>query len=179
MLESAQAEDEGASEKRTQKDENPSAEKTDTVFVYVCGYVASPGVYELPSGSRVCDAITAAGGEKKSADAESLNQAEPVTDGMRVYVPSKKESVHSAAQQPEGNAGASSGSAETNGNAAVNLNTATKEELMTLTGIGESKAQSILDYRQTNGSFTKIEDVMKIRGIKEGVFDKIKDQITV
>ena len=154
--------------------------QTETVFVYVCGKVRSPGVYELPSAARVCDAIEAAGGVLKSADPESVNQAEALKDGTRIYIPSKKETSGTSGAasdaRPEGTV--SAGGAQLSPGM-VNLNTASKDELMTLPGIGESKAQSILDYRQENGSFSRTEDIMNISGIKEGVFNKIKDSITV
>ena len=163
-------------------DEEPETDVTESVFVYVCGKVRHAGVYELPASARVCDAIDAAGGVRKNADAESLNQAEPLTDGMRIYIPSRKETASSSGpeasgQNMEGNPTSVSASGSSSG--LVNLNTAAKEELMTLPGIGESKAQSIMDYRQETGSFARIEDIMNISGIKEGVFNKIKDQITV
>ena len=161
-----------------------NAANTDTpVCVYVCGHVKSPGVYQLIEGSRVCDAINAAGGPSEDADAQILNQAESVTDGMRIYVPSEKETegVDRSDQTDSGfqSSQTAVGEKGENQSGRVNLNTATKEQLMTLSGIGESKAQSILDYRQENGSFKKPEDVMNIPGIKQGVYEKIKDHISV
>ena len=179
--------DEQSTESVPVKEESVSSEKSgntdDPLCVYVCGHVISPGVYQLIGGSRVCDAITAAGGPSEDADAQMLNQAAAVTDGMRIYVPSKKETegmdrseqTDSAFQSGNPGAGQKGG----NQSGRVNLNTATKEQLMTLSGIGESKAQSILDYRQENGAFSKTEDIMNIPGIKQGVYDKIKDHISV
>lgn len=138
--------------------------------VYVCGAVENPGVYELSAGSRVYEALDAAGGMKAEADRECLNQAELLEDGQQIYVPTIEETK----AQTQGN---DAGLAEKSGK--LNLNTATKEELMTLPGIGESKAQSILRYREENGRFKSVEDIMNIEGIKSGVFNKIKDQILV
>ena len=169
-------------DKSDQKSEPDHADENTSAFVYVCGQVLKPGVYELAGESRVCDAIEAAGGPTKDADAQLINQAAQITDGMRIYVPSKEEtaSVDRFAGNPaEPSAGTDIGVSGSEGAGKVNINTASKEELMTLAGIGESKASSIIEYREQHGSFSSIEDIMNIRGIKEGVFEKIKDQITV
>ena len=134
-------------------------------------------------GSRVCDAINAAGGPSEDADAQMLNQAATVTDGMRIYVPSAEETegMDRSDQSESGLLNGNTAVDEKGGkdSARINLNTATKEQLMTLSGIGESKAQSILDYRQEKGKFSRTEDIMNIPGIKQGVYDKIKDHISV
>jgi competence protein ComEA len=145
-------------------------------YVHICGEVVSPGVYELKEGSRVFQAIEKAGGVTDQAAAEYLNMAEQVKDGMKIVVPGKKEVEAAKAR------GEISFQAEASSNvqkAKVNLNTATKEELMTLRGVGEAKANDILKYRESHGGFQRIEDVMKISGIKDAAFQKIKDDITV
>lgn len=142
------------------------------VYVYVCGAVNAPGVYELKSGARVFEAIQLAGGLTGEAAPEAVNQARTVSDGEQIRVPTAQEAE-------EQGAGVGETVIEGSDNRKVNINTAGKEELMTLTGIGESKAQSILDYREENGKFGNIEELMQIQGIKEGVFNKIKDDITV
>lgn len=144
------------------------------IYVQVAGAVHKPGVYELPEGSRVFQALELAGGMTADAQLKSLNQAALLSDGEMIWVMT----VEEAAAQPiqEGEA-SGSGSAREDGK--VNLNTATEEELMGLPGIGASKAASIINFREENGSFTKIEDLMKIEGIKEGVFSKIKDYVIV
>ena len=147
-------------------------EDADTIFVYVCGQVAVPGVYELDTESRVYEAIAAAGGLLETAAAELLNQAEQLTDGQKVYVPSVEESQ---AQTLDGSV--SQGGQLDDG--LVNINTAGKEELMTLTGIGEVRAESILSYRGKNGSFHSIEELMNVEGIKEGTYEKIRDRIKI
>ena len=151
---------------------NASEATSQLVYVHVCGAVKNPGVYALLDGARVVDAITAAGGFRKKADETVLNQAELVVDGQRLYVPSKEETKDSGVVTGEDFSEATSQSL-------VNLNQATKEQLMTLPGIGEAKAAMIIQYRQEHGAFTAIEDIMNIEGIKEGVFSKIKDYITV
>ena len=148
------------------------------VYVYICGEVAAPGVYELSEDSRIYEAVDAAGGFTENAARESVNLASKVSDGMQITIYNKEE----AASLPAGgtSAGKNSGQDQMSGSSSlVNLNTATKEELMTLKGIGESKAEDIIRYREKSGGFKKIEDIMKISGIKEAGFQKIKDNITV
>ena len=148
-------------------------EPAETVYVYVCGAVNAPGVYELKKDARVFEAITLAGGMTAEAAPEAVSQARTVADGEQIYVPTVRE----VQMQGSGVEDIVTGNADVNGK--VNINTAGKEELMTLTGIGEAKAQSILDYREEHGKFGSIEDLMLIEGIKEGVFNKIKEDITI
>lgn len=148
------------------------------IYVYICGEVANPGVYELSEDSRIYEAVDTAGGFTENAARESINLASKVSDGMQITIYNKEE----AASLPAGgtSAGKNSGQDQMSGSSSlVNLNTATKEELMTLKGIGESKAEDIIRYREKSGGFKKIEDIMKISGIKEAGFQKIKDSITV
>lgn len=150
-----------------------AGEKTAAIFVYVCGAVNAPGVYELEAGARIYEAIACAGGVREDAAEESVNQAQIVADGERVYIPTDEEAAQGMTEIVLGStdSGASDGK--------VNLNTASKEELMTLNGIGESRAESIIGYREAHGAFQSIEELMNVEGIKEGVFRKIQDRITV
>ena len=148
-------------------------EPAETVYVYVCGAVNAPGVYELKKDARVFEAITLAGGMTAEAAPEAVSQARTVADGEQIYVPTVRE----VQMQGSGVEDIVTGNADVSGK--VNINTAGKEELMQLTGIGEAKAQSILDYREEHGKFTSTEELMQIEGIKEGVFNKIKDNITI
>ncbi len=148
-------------------------EKPEQIFVHVCGQVAAPGVYEMDAGSRVYEAVKAAGGLLDTAAADALNQAERVTDGQKIYVPSAEEF---RGQDAAGNL---SGSVQSREDGLVNINTAQKEELMTLTGIGEARAEAILKYRADHGNFQAIEDLMNVEGIKEGTYGKIKDKIRI
>ena len=148
-------------------EENPERKK---VFVYVCGEVQASGVYELEQDSRVFEAIAKAGGLTENAAAEAVNQARVVVDGEQIYVPSLDEVK---------GAGVVSEVTERTDDGKININTAEKEELMTLTGVGEAKAQSIIAYREEHGGFQSIEELMQIEGIKEGVFNKIKEDITI
>ena len=145
-------------------------------YVYVCGAVHSPGVYKLSSDARVFEAVELAGGLTEEAAGEYVNQAETVTDGGRIYVPTLEEAQEYGAGVAE--TGITNGT-DGKKQGKININTAGKEELMQLTGIGEAKAQSILDYREEHGKFTSTEELMQIEGIKEGVFNKIKDNITI
>lgn len=145
------------------------------VVVYVCGEVNDPGVYHLPNKSRVCDAIESAGGMTDDAGRDFWNLASEVYDGQMIYVPTKEEVESGSVPKPDTeNAGVSSGDSSK-----ININTASKEELMTLAGIGESKADNIIKYRQENGSFSAVEDLTNVSGIGESIFNKIKDSITV
>ena len=159
--------DSAAEEITTEAAETTGEEKAASIWVYVCGEVRDPGVYELPEGSRITDAVEAAGGMTGDAAETYLNLAETLSDGQKIEVPSVEmaEALEEAAAQ------------DTSG--LVNLNRATEAELMTLSGIGESKAKEIIRYRESRGGFQKPEDLMNIPGIKEGVFHKIRDQITV
>ncbi len=147
------------------------------VYVYICGEVANPGVYELSEDSRIYEAVDAAGGFTENAARESVNLASKVSDGMQITIYNKEEAASLLAVS--GAVGGNNGQGGTSGSGIVNLNTATKEELMTLKGIGEAKAEEIIRYREKSGGFKKIEDIMKISGIKEAGFQKIKDDITV
>ena len=156
------------------------------VYVHVCGAVKRPAVYSLPEGSRVCDAIAKAGGMTEDAADDYVNQARFLNDGERVYIHSKAElsdlsvSQYAAGQPVNHTGNGPNGSdAQTGGQERlpVNINTATLSELMTLQGIGESRAESIIAYREAHGAFSKIEDIMKISGIKGAAYEKIKDRI--
>ncbi len=147
-------------------------QESETILVYVCGAVQVPGVYELPSDGRVYQALEAAGGALEGAELRSLNQAAPLTDGEQITVYTIEEiNASGGVPVPGGEAQAGSGK--------INLNTAGREELMRLSGIGEARAAAIIAYREEHGPFTAIEEVMNIEGIKEKAFSKIKDEIEV
>lgn len=169
-----------------------SSEETKTLVVHICGAVSAPGVYELPAGSRIIDAVEAGGGFLPEADEACCNLAEEIVDGCQIYIMTKTESC--ADGQTEKKAGIQtspdsdmqttdrnvrSNSATALENGLVNLNTADVAALMTLPGIGESRAKAIISYREQHGAFAQIEDIMKISGIKQAAFSKIKDKITV
>lgn len=176
-------------------DIQPTAEEspnvgTGRIFVHVCGAVRREGVYELSPDARVVDAIRAAGGCTKKAASYGINQAEALKDGVQVYVPTKaelKKETNGADRvlSSIGVEGVRTGLSSQGMNsgegvdALININLATKEELMKLNGVGEAKAELIITYRQAKGGFRDIKDIMKIKGIKQKFFDKIKDKICI
>ncbi len=152
------------------------------ICVHVCGRVVNPGVYMLSSGSRIYEAVEAAGGLCEDAAGECLNQASQMEDGQQIYVPSREEAAQGtvSAQKAEGNPRHTTSSDSTKTEEGkVNLNTASEEQLMTLSGIGEAKAAAIIRYREEHGGFQKIEELKEVEGIKEGVFNKVKDQVRI
>ena len=136
-------------------------------FVHICGEVKAPGVYELAEGSRIFEAVEAAGGFTEEASEASLNLAGVISDGMQIVILSKEEVRLQLEAAGDPGAGL------------VNINKASKAQLMTLPGIGESRAEDIIRYREESGGFQTIEDIMKVSGIKDAAFQKIKDSITV
>ena len=157
-----------AGEKDVAADEPP-----ETVLVHVDGAVAAPGVYELPAGSRVNDAVLAAGGLAAEADTSGVNLAAPVSDGEKVRVPLEGEDVAPAVGE------VTAGEGDEGDPAPVNLNTAGVEELDELPGVGEATARAIIEDREENGPFTSPEDLMRVSGIGEKKFARLEGLICV
>lgn len=195
-------ESEGISKKKaeiTESDQSSAMQQpvSQTIYVDVCGAVVNPGVYELSSDSRVFQAIEKAGGYLPGAAASYLNRARSLSDGQQIYVPTQEEvdsqtiplTQDETAQDgmvQEGTAqtgtaadNTADGTRTTQAGQRINLNTADVSQLSTLTGVGESKALAIIAYREENGPFTSIEDIMNVPGIKEGTYEKIKDKIAI
>ena len=173
------ASDSGKHEK-TQDGAEGQEEPADTdICVYICGAVKKPGVYVMPEGSRIFQLLEKAGGLSADADPVFLNQAELLTDGEQVTVYTREETAE--IPQPAKASGEAPAAAGNSGShdARININTADAETLQQLNGIGASRAQDIIAYRETNGGFGAIEDIMKVSGIKNALFEKIKDDITV
>lgn len=171
----------GAADSMSESPETDGAVRETAVlcYVHICGQVVNPGVYEMEAGSRIFQAVEAAGGLTDEAAGEFLNMAEIIQDGMKISVPSQEEVEKGEAAAVSGYGGLG-GAAVPGGQAQkVNLNTAGKEQLMTLKGIGESRAEDIIRYREEHGPFGSIEEIMEISGIKDAAFQKIKDDITV
>lgn len=163
--------------------EEPAREQT--IFVDVCGAVNAPGVYQLPARSRIFQAVELAGGFREDAALELVNQAEVLNDGQQIRIFTQEE----ARQQAEAGAALDNpqmtnqetdiSGENSSGAELVNLNRADKSALMTLTGIGETRAEAILAYRETHGGFSAVEELMQVEGIKEKTYEKLKDKITV
>ena len=162
------------------------------IYVDVCGAVANPGVFQLAAGSRVFQAIEAAGGYLPEAALTCVNRAGVLTDGQQLYILTQEEMERQGldpAEMSGASDGQMNGSAGTGQNTEmtaqvqqdnrININTADEAQLTTLTGIGATRAQAIIAYREENGPFAAIEDIMNVQGIKEGTFAKIKDEIVV
>lgn len=148
------------------------------ICVFVCGAVENSGVYELPEGSRVYEALQMAGGCMDEAATEAINQARILNDGEQLRIPTKAELAEGAVlEAPVDNA--STGNESVNAGDKINLNTASEESLTTLKGIGTSKAQAIITYREEHGGFRNTEEIMNISGIGEHTYEKIKEQISV
>ncbi|MGT2948759.1 helix-hairpin-helix domain-containing protein [Streptococcus devriesei] len=154
------------------------SQASSTMMVDVKGAVKNQGVYSLPAGSRVNDLIEKAGGFSEKADRKSVNLAQKLQDEAVIYVASIGEniSVVGNPQKEAANQGASSQSAAHD---KINLNTASLADLQTISGIGEKRAQDIIDYRETNGGFQSIEDLKNISGIGDKTFEKLKDLVSV
>ncbi len=174
-----------------------AAQKDEICYVHIYGAVKAPGVYQMKPGERVFAAVEAAGGFTEDACEDYVNQAAALADGLKIWIPTDKEAqeARQAAQETggcreegagltypaEGNGqgGASPATGTGVDTGLVDINSATKEQLCTLNGIGEAKAEAILAYRSEHGAFLKKEDIMKVAGIKQNGYEKIKDRITV
>ena len=161
-----------SSEKEVKKEEKDESAEQDLITVDVKGAVKSPGIYDLPVGSRVHDAVQKAGGLTEEADSKSLNLAQKVSDEALVYVPTKGEE---AASQQAASGTASSTSKEKK----VNLNKASLEELKQVKGLGGKRAQDIIDHREANGKFKSVDELKKVSGIGAKTIEKLKDYVTV
>ncbi|ORO66700.1 helix-hairpin-helix domain-containing protein [Streptococcus oralis] len=161
-----------SSEKEVKKEEKEESPEQDLITVDVKGAVKSPGIYDLPVGSRVHDAVQKAGGLTEEADSKSLNLAQKVSDEALVYVPTKGEEA--ASQQT-----ASGTTPSTSKEKKVNLNKASLEELKQVKGLGGKRAQDIIDHREANGKFKSVDELKKVSGIGAKTIEKLKDYVTV
>ena len=161
-----------SSEKEVKKEEKEESPEQDLITVDVKGAVKSPGIYDLPVGSRVHDAVQKAGGLTEEADSKSLNLAQKISDEALVYVPTKGEEATS--QQA-----ASETSPSTSKEKRVNLNKASLEELKQVKGLGGKRAQDIIDHREANGKFKSVDELKKVSGIGAKTIEKLKDYVTV
>lgn len=160
-------------EQTVETEQKETLKSDQTIQVYVCGEVAAPGVYQLKDGMRICDAVEAAGGLTKAASREYWNLAEKLSDGQMIYFPTEEE-----ARERKASAEAVGATVEES-DGRIDINTADAAQLVTIPGIGETRAAAILAYREKNGSFAKVEDIMQVSGIKSALFEKMKDYITI
>lgn len=164
------------------------SDRQSQVVVYICGAVKHPGVYKFTAGSRVNDAVNAASGFKKGAARTAINQARVLEDGEQITIPTLKQVKRKQLSKitdgdnfqdkTTDNENTDSSERESQ-DTLININTASAGELTSLSGIGQNRADAIIEYRQSNGKFQSIEDIMKIPGIKQGIFNKIKNKISV
>ena len=161
-----------SSEKEVKKEEKEESPGQDLITVDVKGAVKSPGIYDLPVGSRVHDAVQKAGGLTEEADSKSLNLAQKVSDEALIYVPTKGEEA--ASQQATSGTTPSSSKEKK-----VNLNKASLEELKQVKGLGGKRAQDIIDHREANGKFKSVDELKKVSGIGAKTIEKLKDYVTV
>lgn len=161
-----------SSEKEVKKEEKEESPEQDLITVDVKGAVKSPGIYDLPVGSRLHDAVQKAGGLTDEADSKSLNLAQKISDEALVYVPTKGEEA--ASQQA-----ASGTTPSTSKDKKVNLNKASLEELKQVKGLGGKRAQDIIDHREANGKFKSVDELKKVSGIGAKTIEKLKDYVTV
>ena len=166
------------------EDADTRAASAGMIYVDVGGAVNHPMLAELSEGSRVDDAIEAAGGLKQEADMTSINRAEFLEDGQKVFIPSfpVDEDGNIIESASGGTAAGSSGSADTamsDPSGKININTADSASLQTLNGIGPATAQKIIDYRESNGRFSSVEDIKNVSGIGDKTYEKLKDSITI
>lgn len=164
------------------------SDRQSQVVMYICGAVKHPGVYKFTAGSRVNDAVNAASGFKKGAARTAINQARVLEDGEQITIPTLKQVKRKQLSKitdgdnfqdkTTDNENTDSSERESQ-DTLININTASAGELTSLSGIGQNRADAIIEYRQSNGKFQSIEDIMKIPGIKQGIFNKIKNKISV
>ena len=157
-------------EEKSQKEETEEVVEQDLITVDVKGAVKSPGIYDLPVGSRVNDAVQKAGGLIDNADSKSINLAQKISDEALVYVPTKEEAAN---QESYSNATGNKESKK------VNLNKASLEELKQVKGLGAKRAQDIIDHRESNGKFKSVDELKKVSGIGAKTIEKLKEYVTV
>ena len=157
-------------EEKSQKEETEEVVEQDLITVDVKGAVKSPGIYDLPVGSRINDAVQKAGGLTDNADSKSINLAQKISDEALVYVPTKEEAAN---QESYSNATGNKESKK------VNLNKASLEELKQVKGLGAKRAQDIIDHRESNGKFKSVDELKKVSGIGAKTIEKLKEYVTV
>lgn len=159
-----------STDEKEDKNQKEESVKQDLITVDVKGAVKAPGIYDLPVGSRINDAVQKAGGLTDNADSKSINLAQKISDETLVYVPTREEAT--SQETP-------SSASNSKGNKKVNLNKASLEELKQVKGLGAKRAQDIIDHRDSNGKFKSVDDLKKISGFGAKTIEKLKDYVTV
>ncbi len=159
--------------------EEQTEKEVQKIIIHVAGQVANPGVVQLEEGARITDAISAAGGILEKADLQDINLASIVEDGMKIYIPSIEERKESFEKVDQNSEMTDKSGQTIKRNGKVNINTASKKELTTLEGIGETTADRIIEYRKEIGKFKTIEDLKNVKGIGDAKFNKIKEKVEV
>ena len=157
-------------DEKEDKNQKEEAVEQDLITVDVKGAVKSPGIYDLPVGSRINDAVQKAGGLTDNADSKSINLAQKISDEALVYVPTKEEATSQESYSTASNS---------KENKKVNLNKASLEELKQVKGLGAKRAQDIIDHRESNGKFKSVDELKKVSGIGAKTIEKLKDYVTV
>ena len=157
-------------DEKEDKNQKEEVVEQDLITVDVKGAVKSPGIYDLPVGSRINDAVQKAGGLTDNADSKSINLAQRISDEALVYVPTKEEATSQEAHLNASN---------TKENKKVNLNKASLEELKQVKGLGAKRAQDIIDHRESNGKFKSVDELKKVSGIGAKTIEKLKEYVTV
>lgn len=156
-----------------------TASKGDCIYVYVFGEVENPGVVECARDSRVYEVVELCGGYTDRADRSRVNPVLKISDGDKIYIPYEGEEYTSGYEEAYVSGVSAQEASKTAASGRININSATKEQLVTLPGIGDARAQDIISYRSKHGAFKSIEEIKKVSGIKDNAFNKIKDYICV
>lgn len=163
-------------EKEIKENEEEQKEVGTGIFVHIDGWIQNPGVYEIKENDRVNAIIEKAGGLKEGASIKSINLAARLSDGDKIYIPNREEDKQIETAEAKGN---NIGTVKITKNNKININKASISELKQITGIGESTANKIIDYRDNVGKFKKIEDIKEVKGIGDSKYESIKDKITI
>lgn len=163
-------------EKEIKENKEESKEMGTGIFVHIDGWIQNPGVYEIKENDRVNTIIEKAGGLKEGASIKSINLAARLSDGDKIYIPNREEEKQIETTEVKGN---NTGTVKITKNSKININKASITELKQITGIGESTANKIIDYRDNVGKFKKIEDIKEVKGIGDSKYESIKDKITI
>ena len=163
-------------EKENKENKEETKEMGTGIFVHIDGWIQNPGVYEIKENDRVNTIIEKAGGLKEGASIKSINLAARLSDGYKIYIPNREEEKQIETTEVKGN---NTGTVKITKNSKININKASISELKQITGIGESTANKIIDYRDNVGKFKKIEDIKEVKGIGDSKYESIKDKITI